>query len=107
MARVGSVLMYADDSYLVRVTSVAGAAGSFVWEVCRGDSLLVLQRSTKIFPTPIEALFGSARSAAVLALGTVPHAAGEPPGTGRVWIGSGHRLAFLRRTIVYRSLNRR
>ena len=28
------------DKYLVRVTSLAGVTGSFIWEVCRGDGLL-------------------------------------------------------------------
>lgn len=61
------------DKYLVRVTSLAGVTGSFIWEVCRGDGLLVLQRSTKTFPTRVEALFDSAQNIAVLALDTVRH----------------------------------
>lgn len=56
-----------NDSYLVRVKSRAGVADAFIWEVCRGDSLLVFQRSTKTFPTRIEALFDSAQNAAALA----------------------------------------
>jgi len=65
--------MIADDNYLVRVTGLAGATGSFIWEVCRGDGLLVLQRSTKAFPTRVEALLDSARSAATLALDMANH----------------------------------
>lgn len=62
--------MYKNDTYLVRVTSLAGA-GSFIWEICRGDGLLVLQRATRTFPTRTEALFDSAQIAAVLGFGTV------------------------------------
>ncbi len=61
--------MYANDSYVVRVTSPANAAGSFTWELCRGDGLLVLQRSTKAFPTRLEALFDSAQNATLWAIG--------------------------------------
>jgi hypothetical protein len=63
--------MGTNDSYLVRVKNLADVAGSFTWEVCRGDGLLVLLRSTKTFPTRVEALFDSAQNAAVLALATV------------------------------------
>ena len=65
--------MHESDTHLVRVTNVAGDAGSFIWEICRGDGLLVLQRSTKTFPTLIQALLDSAQSAVVLALDTVRH----------------------------------
>lgn len=65
--------MYETDSYVVRVTSLADAVGVFTWELCRGDGLLVLQRSTKTFPTRVEALFDSAQIAALLALGEKPH----------------------------------
>ena len=65
--------MSADDNYLVRVTGFAGAAGLFIWEICQGDGVLVLQRSTKTFPTRVEALFDSTRGAAVLALEMVQH----------------------------------
>jgi hypothetical protein len=64
--------MLEDDSYLVRVTTLAGATGSFIWEVCRGDALQVLQRSTRAFPTRVEALFDSAQSAALLVLEQLP-----------------------------------
>ena len=60
--------MYENDNYLVRVTAIAGTTDSFIWEICRGDGLLVLLRSTKTFPTRIEALFDSARRVAALAL---------------------------------------
>jgi len=60
-----------DDSYLVRVTGLAGATGLFIWEICRGDGGLVLLRSTKGFPTRIEALLNSAQGAAALALETL------------------------------------
>ena len=66
-------LVMADDNYLVRVTGLAGATSSFIWEVCRGDGLLVLQRSTKTFPTRVEALLDSARSTATLALDIANH----------------------------------
>ena len=62
-----------NDSYLVRVTGCGVASGSFTWELCRGDGLLVIQRSTKTFPTRVEALFDSAQNAAVLALDMVHH----------------------------------
>jgi hypothetical protein len=61
--------MHENDSYVVRVTSPANAAGLFTWELCRGDGLLVLQRSTKAFPTRVEALFDSAQNATLLAIG--------------------------------------
>ena len=60
-----------DDSYLVRVTGIAGATGLFIWEICRRDGALVLQRSTKSFPTRVEALLDSAQNAAALALETL------------------------------------
>ena len=65
--------MRESDSYLVRITTLAGATGSFVWEVCRGDGLQVIQRSTKAFPTRVEALFDSAQSAALLVLQQLPN----------------------------------
>jgi hypothetical protein len=65
--------MYQSDTHLVRVTNATGDAGSFIWEICRGDGLLVLQRSTKTFPTLIQALLDSAQSAVVLALDSVQH----------------------------------
>jgi hypothetical protein len=65
--------MYENDNYVVRVTSLVNAAGLFTWELCRGDGLLVLQRSTKSFPTRVEALFDSAQNATLLALGAIHH----------------------------------
>lgn len=62
-----------NDSYLVRVKSLADAAGSFTWELCGGDRLSVLQRSTKTFPTRVEALFDSAQNATLLAFGAEQH----------------------------------
>ena len=62
--------MSENDTYLVRISSVAGDTGSFIWEICRGDGLLV-QRSTKTFPTRIEALFDAAQNATSLALGAI------------------------------------
>lgn len=63
--------MYENNTYLVRVATVAGTTDSFIWEICRGDGLQVLLRATKTFPTRIEALFDSARKVAALALDTV------------------------------------
>lgn len=60
--------MCGNDNYVVRVTSLAGAAGLFIWEICHGDGLMVLQRSAKAFPTRVEALFDSAQNATALAL---------------------------------------
>jgi hypothetical protein len=60
------------EGYLVRVTSLAGATGLFIWEICRGDGTQVIQRSTKGFPTRFEALLDSAQGAAALALETLP-----------------------------------
>ncbi len=56
------------NDYIVRVTSLADTTGSFVWELCRADHLL--QRSTKTFPTRVEALFDSAQNATLLAFGS-------------------------------------
>src|SRR6185312_4598292 len=70
MGRLGApISMCKNDSYLVRVTSLADSADSFTWEVCKGDPLLVLQRSTRTFPTRVEALFDSASKAFLLAFG--------------------------------------
>lgn len=63
-----------NDSYVVRITSLVNAAGLFTWELCRGDGLQVIQRSTKAFPTRIEALFDSAQNAALLALSAIQNA---------------------------------
>jgi len=57
------------DGYLVRVTSIADSGDSFTWELCQSEPLLVLQRSTRTFPTRVEALFDSARKATLLAFG--------------------------------------
>ena len=65
--------MCKDDSYIVRVKSLADTTGSFVWELCRADHLSVLQRSTKTFPTRVEALFDSAQNATLLAFGGERH----------------------------------
>jgi hypothetical protein len=62
-----------NDNYVVRVTSLANAAaGLFTWELCRGDDLLVIQRSPRTFPTRVEALFDSAQNAAILEFGAIP-----------------------------------
>jgi hypothetical protein len=63
--------MDADDSYVVRVTGLVNATGLFTWELCRGDGLQVLQRSTRSFPTRLEALFDSAQTTAALVLGAL------------------------------------
>lgn len=60
--------MAGNDKYLVRVATIAGATGSFVWEICQGDGLAVIKRSTTTFPTRVEALLDSARNASALAL---------------------------------------
>jgi hypothetical protein len=61
-----------NENYLVRVTPLANAAaGLFTWELCRGDDLLVIQRSPRTFPTRLEALFDSAQNAAVLEFGAI------------------------------------
>jgi hypothetical protein len=60
-----------NESYLVRVSSLAGASGLFIWEICGRDGTRVIQRSTKSFPTRVEALLDSAQRAAALALGPV------------------------------------
>lgn len=60
-----------NDGYLVRVTSLAGVTGLFIWEICRLDGTQI-QRSTKSFPTRVEALLDSAREAAALASETLP-----------------------------------
>ena len=59
------------DSYFVRVTSLVGATGLYIWEVCRGDGAVVIERSAKGFPTRVEALLSSAQGAAVVALETL------------------------------------
>jgi hypothetical protein len=61
--------MRKNDNFVVRVTSLADSADSFTWELCQGEPLLVLQRSTRSFPTRVEALLDSARKATLLAFG--------------------------------------
>jgi hypothetical protein len=67
--RLDDHVMFKNDSYLVRVRSLANVAESFTWELCQGDRLLVIQRSTKTFPTRVEALFDSVQNTTLLALG--------------------------------------
>jgi hypothetical protein len=62
--------MCENDNYVVRVRSLTSASGLFIWELCRGDGLLVIQQSTKTFPTRVEALFDSVQNTTSLALGT-------------------------------------
>jgi hypothetical protein len=64
---------FANDSYLVRVKSLADVTDSFTWELCQGDGLLVIQRSTKAFPTRVEALFDSVQNTTSLALGATQY----------------------------------
>ncbi|HEY2875421.1 MAG TPA: hypothetical protein VGJ56_26070 [Reyranella sp.] len=65
--------MYQNDDYIVRVTGLAGSAGSFIWEICLGDGPRVLHRSTKTFPTRVEALFDSAQNAIALVFDVAQH----------------------------------
>jgi hypothetical protein len=60
-----------NDSYLIRVVGLAGATGSFIWEVCRGDGLAVVDRSKQSFPTRLEALLDSVKAGTALAPETV------------------------------------
>jgi hypothetical protein len=65
--------MSENDTYLVGISGVAGATGQFIWEICRGDGLLVLQRSTNTFPSRLEALFDAAQGALALdAINSLP-----------------------------------
>jgi hypothetical protein len=66
------ICMFENDSYVVRVISLTNAADLYTWELCRADGL-VIQRSSKTFPTRVEALFDSAQCAVALTLGPVPH----------------------------------
>jgi hypothetical protein len=65
--------MHKNDNYVVRVKSHTSAASSFIWELCRGDGVLVLRRSTKAFPTRVEALFDSVQHAIPLAFEPAQH----------------------------------
>jgi hypothetical protein len=65
--------VHENDDYLVRVKSFTKAGSRFTWELCRGDGLLVLQRSPKVFSTRIEALFDAAQYSAVLVFGAMHH----------------------------------
>jgi hypothetical protein len=64
--------MSVKDGYLVRVVGLTGAAGSFIWEICRTEGLHVVVQSKKSFPTRVEALLDSARDGAALVLETLP-----------------------------------
>lgn len=73
LIRMNADRMSGNDTYLVRISGVAGATDQFIWEICRGDGLLVLHRSTKTFPTRLEALFDAAQGALALdAINSLP-----------------------------------
>jgi hypothetical protein len=61
--------MGGNDSYFVRVTSLEGTAGLFIWEICSPDGRAI-RRSTKSFTTRVDALLDSTQAAAALALET-------------------------------------
>jgi hypothetical protein len=54
--------------YLVRITRRGPEAEAFGWHICHNDGSQVIQRSTKTFPTRIEALLDSVRVASSLAM---------------------------------------
>jgi hypothetical protein len=63
--------MLSDASCIVRVVSLPDATGSFIWEICREDDVVVVERSKQSFPTRLEALLDSAKAGAALALEAV------------------------------------
>jgi hypothetical protein len=65
----GFRLMSQTVHYFVRVTQRGQSNGRFGWEICRQDDSLVVQRSTRTFPTLAQALLASTAAASSLALG--------------------------------------
>jgi hypothetical protein len=59
--------MVRNASYFVRVVP----HGAFIWETCRGDGLVVVERSRQSFPTRLEALLDWVKVGAALALEAV------------------------------------
>ena len=53
--------------YFVRVTRRGQSKGGFGWEICRQHDSLVVDRSTKTYPTRAQALIASAKSARLMA----------------------------------------
>ena len=56
------------EYFIVRITRRDRSKGRFGWAICREDNSLVVERSTKTYPTRAEALIASAKVAIVLAL---------------------------------------
>ena len=67
--------------YLLRITRRGPSTAPFGWQIIRQLDSIEIARSTKTFPTRVEALADSARVAAPLALqGTFAHADETPEG---------------------------
>ena len=67
--------------YVLRITRGGPSTAPFGWQIVRQQDAIEIARSTKTFPTRMEALADSARVAAPLALeGTLAHSDETPQG---------------------------
>ena len=68
------------EYFFVRITRRGRSKGRFGWEICRQDNSLVVERSTKTYPTRALALIASAKAASLLALPLTVEEAGKGRG---------------------------
>ena len=68
------------EYFLVRITRRGRSKGRFGWEIRRQDHTLVVERSTKTYPTRALALIASAKAASLLALPLTVDEAGKGRG---------------------------
>ena len=67
--------------YVLRITRRGPSTAPFGWRIIRQKDAIEVARSTKTFPTRVEALADSARIAAPLALGGTFAHSDETPGS--------------------------
>jgi hypothetical protein len=65
------------DYFLVRITRRGRSKGRFGWEICRQDNSVVVERSTRTFPTRTQALIASTKAASFLTLPLTLEEAGK------------------------------
>jgi hypothetical protein len=68
------------EHFFVRITRRGRSKGRFGWEICRQDESLLVERSTKTYPTQAKALIASAKAASLLALPLTVEKAGKVRG---------------------------
>ena len=68
------------ERFLVRITRRGRTKGRFGWEICRQDTSLLVERSTKTYLTLLKALIASAKAASLLAFPLTVEKAGKVNG---------------------------